>query len=136
MKIFFFQKHINLTKREAVFFARCSLVFASCSLLFFLLVARYFCSLLVARSTKFTGKHLRWDLFCNKVAYWRPATSLNTESGTGAFLWIFWNQYLFCKTSEGMPLKSKIFTGVSFRKILGFCHKRKRQLFYFEGTPS
>ena len=83
-------------------------------------------------STKFTGKHLRWGLFCNKASGWRLATSLNTESGTGAFLWIFLNQYLFSKT----PLKSKIFTGVSFRKILGFCYKRKRQLFYFEGLPS
>ena len=35
---------------------------------------------------KFTGKHLRWGLFCNKAVGWRPATSLNTESGTGAFL--------------------------------------------------
>ena len=35
-----------------------------------------------------------------------------------------------------MPLKSKIFTGVSFRKILGFYYKRERQLFYYEGTSS
>ena len=35
-----------------------------------------------------------------------------------------------------MPLKSKTFTGVSFRKILGFYYKRKRQLFYSEGTSS
>ena len=33
-----------------------------------------------------------------------------------------------------MPLKSMIFTGVSFRKILGFYYKRKKQLFYYEGT--
>ena len=32
-----------------------------------------------------------------------------------------------------MPLKSNIFTGVTFRKILGFYYKRKRQLFYYEG---
>ena len=37
-------------------------------------------------STNFTGKHLRQRLFCNKAANWRPATSLKTESGTGAFL--------------------------------------------------
>ena len=35
-----------------------------------------------------------------------------------------------------MPLVSKIFTGVSFRKMLGFYYKRKRQLFYYEGTLS
>ena len=44
-------------------------------------------------SMKFTGKHLCWGLFCNKAAGWRPITSLNTESVTGAFLWIFWNLY-------------------------------------------
>ena len=35
-----------------------------------------------------------------------------------------------------MPLKSRIFTRVSFRKILGFYYKQKRQLFYYEGTSS
>ena len=71
--------------------------------------------------TKFLGKHL--SLFFNKAAGWRPATSLNTESGTGAFLWILWNPYeniSFANVYEGMPLKSKIFTGASFRKILVF----------------
>ena len=95
--------------------------------------------LLLTLSTKFTGKHLRWGLFYNKAAGWRPVTSLNTESGTGAFLWIFWNLYkniYFANVCEGMPLKSKIFTGVSFRKILGFYYKQKRQLFHYEGTPS
>ena len=38
-------------------------------------------------STKFTGKHLRRGLFCNKAAGWRPATSLNKES----FRWILRN---------------------------------------------
>ena len=37
-------------------------------------------------STKFTGKYLRRGFFSNKAAGWRPATSLNKESGTGAFL--------------------------------------------------
>ena len=37
-------------------------------------------------SIKFTEKHMRRGLFCNKAAGWRPATSLNTESGTSAFL--------------------------------------------------
>ena len=41
---------------------------------------------LFKNSTKFTGKHLCRGLFCNKVAGWRPATSLNTNSGRGAFL--------------------------------------------------
>ena len=31
-------------------------------------------------------------------------------------------------------LKSKIFTRVSFLKILGFCCKQSKQLFYYEGT--
>ena len=44
-------------------------------------------------STKFTEKHQRWGLFCNKAAGWRSITSLNTESRTGAFQWIFWNLY-------------------------------------------
>ena len=40
----------------------------------------------LTNSAKLTGKHLHWDLFCNKVARCRPATSLNTESGKSAFL--------------------------------------------------
>ena len=36
--------------------------------------------------TKFTGKHLLRGLFRNIAAGWRPANSLNTESGSGAFL--------------------------------------------------
>ena len=87
-------------------------------------------------STKFTGKHLRWGFFCNKAAGWRPATSLNTESCTGAFLWILWNLYkniYFANACDGMPLKSKIVTGVFFRKILGFYYKRKGQFFHYEG---
>ena len=90
-------------------------------------------------STKFTGKDLRLGLFCNKAAGWMPITSLNTESGTGAFLWIFWNLYkniYIAKVCKVTPLKSKTFTGVSFPKILGFYFKRKRQLFYYEGTLS
>ena len=82
-----------------------------------------------------TRKHLLWGLFCNKAPGLRPATSLNTESGTGSFLWILQNLHknkYFAKACEGRPLKSKIFTGVSFRKTLGFDHKRKRQLFYYD----
>ena len=86
-------------------------------------------------SIKFTGKHLRRGPFCNKAVDWRPATSLNTESGVGTFLWILRNFY-FENVCEGMPLKSKIFTGFCFCKILGFYYKRNRQLFYYEGTSS
>ena len=39
----------------------------------------------------------------------------------------------FEKFCEGLPLKSKIFTGVSFGKTFGFYYKRNRQLFYYEG---
>ena len=92
---------------------------------------------LLKYSTKFTGKHLRWGLFCNKTSGLRPVTSLNTESGTGAFLWIFWNLYKnIYFTNMGMSLISKIFTGVSLRKMLHFHYKRKRQLFYYERTLS
>ena len=37
----------------------------------------------------------------------------------------------FANVSEGLPLKSKSFTGVSFRKILSFYYTRNRQLFYY-----
>ena len=79
-------------------------------------------------STKSTG-NLLWGLFYNKAVSWRPVTSLNAESGTGVFLWIFWNLYkniYFANVCEGMSLISKIFTGVSFCKMLGFCYKQKR----------
>ena len=49
------------------------------------------------------------------------------------FLEIFTNIY-FANVCEGLPLKSKIFTGISFRKILGFYYKRNKQPFYCEGT--
>ena len=42
----------------------------------------------------------------------------------------------FANVCEDLPLKSKISTGVSFRKILGFYYKRNRQLFSYEGTSS
>ena len=64
---------------------------------------------------------------------------MNTESGTGSFLLIFWNLYkniYIAKVCEGMPLKSKIFSGVSFCNVLDFYYKRKRKLFYYEGTSS
>ena len=90
-------------------------------------------------STKFTGKDLRWSFFCNKAAGWRPVTLLDTESGTGTFMWIFWNLYkniYFANACEGIPVISKILTGVSFRKMPDFHYKRKRQLFYYERISS
>ena len=74
----------------------------------------------------FTGKHRFQGLFCDKVAGWRPATSLNTKSG--AFLWILriFKDIYFANVCESLPLKNKIFTRVSFRKILGFYYKWNR----------
>ena len=87
--------------------------------------------------TKFTEKHLRWGIFCNKAASWWPGTSLNTESGTDVFsvssLKSFYKNIYFANVSKGMPLKSKIFSGVSFRKILGFYCKQTRKIFNYEG---
>ena len=51
------------------------------------------------------------------------------------FCEIFQNIH-FANVCEGLPLKSKIFTGVSFRKILGFYYKRNRQPLYYKGTSS
>ena len=42
----------------------------------------------------------------------------------------------FANIYEGLPIKNKIFTRVSFRKILGFFYKWNRQLFYHERTSS
>ena len=41
------------------------------------------------------------------------------------FFEIFKDIY-FANVCEGLPLKNKIFIRVSFRKILGFHHKRNR----------
>ena len=89
-------------------------------------------------STKFTQKHLCWGFFCNTAVGWRPVTSLNTKSGTGAFLSIlkiFKNIY-FANVCGGLSLKSKIFTGVFFCKISDFYYKRNRPLLYYEVTLS
>ena len=40
----------------------------------------------------------------------------------------------FVKVCDDLLLKSKIFTWVSFRKILGFDYKQNRELFYHERT--
>ena len=37
---------------------------------------------------KFTWRHLHWSLSFNKVAGWRAATLLETDSSTGIFMWI------------------------------------------------
>ena len=47
------------------------------------------------------------------------ATSLTTESSTGELWEIFKNIY-FADACKGLPLKGKIFAGVSFLIILGF----------------
>ena len=52
-----------------------------------------------------------------------------------AFCKIFKKIY-FANACEGLPLKSKIFTQVSFRKSLDFYYIPNRQLFYYEGTSS
>ena len=49
----------------------------------------------------FTGRHLCWSLFLNKVTSLRPGTLLNRVSNTGVFLWNltrFW-EHLFWRTS-------------------------------------
>ena len=51
------------------------------------------------------------------------------------FYKIFKNIY-FANVFEGLPLKSNVFTGASFRKILSFYYTQNRQLFYYEGTLS
>ena len=48
---------------------------------------------------------------------------------------IFKNIYIV-NVCKGLPLRNNIFTRVPFRKMLGFCYKRDRQLFYHEGTSS
>ena len=37
---------------------------------------------------KFTGKHLCWSLFFDKVSGLQPATLLKRDSKAGVFLWI------------------------------------------------
>ena len=68
--------------------------------------------------------------FAIKLQAGKPTTSLHAESSTAAFF----KNICFVNVCEGLPLKSKIFTGVSFRKILAFYYKRNRQLFYYEGN--
>ena len=55
---------------------------------------------------------------------------LEVQVLSGEIYETFKNIY-FANVSEGLPLKSKSFTGVSFRKILSFYYKRNRQLFYY-----
>ena len=52
---------------------------------------------------KFTGKYLCRSLFFNKVKSLKPATLLKRDSGTGVFLWNWWNfqDYLFDRTPPG-----------------------------------
>ena len=51
---------------------------------------------------KFTGKHLYWSLFFNKVAGIRPATLLKRDSNTGVFLRILnFSEHLFSQNTYG-----------------------------------
>ena len=52
-----------------------------------------FCKKSVLRNfAKFTGKHLCMSLFFNKVAGLQACNFiLKNDSGTGLFLWVFWN---------------------------------------------
>ena len=49
----------------------------------------------------FTGKHLCWSLFFNKVLQLKSATLLKGDSNAGVLLWILWNfsKHLFWRTS-------------------------------------
>ena len=50
--------------------------------------------------------------------------------------WEIFKNIYFANVCQDLILQSKIFTGISFRKMLGFYYKRNRQLFYYEGTSS
>ena len=54
---------------------------------------------------KFTGKHLRWSIFFNKVESLKPETLLKRDSNPGAFLWILRlclpKHFLFFRTTPG-----------------------------------
>ena len=73
-----------------------------------------------------TGSLLQWS--CSLEAYLVQVLCCE-------FFEIFKNIY-FANVCEGLPVKSKIFTGVSFRKVLSFYYKRNRQLLYYERTSS
>ena len=124
------------------------------------IVAResYMKNMFVKNSTKFTEKHLRRGLLRNKVHCTKNEASIkispvNVTADLVTFseetlrficsgsIWqgcfpvceISKNIY-FANVCERLPLKSKIVTGVHFRKILGFYYKRNRQLFFYDGT--
>ena len=74
-------------------FLHCTLLTSGLAFIYFMYVKsqnwhpeKFYKNSVLKNSTKFTGKHLRRGLFCNKTAGWRPATSLKTESGTGSIL--------------------------------------------------
>ena len=78
------------------------------------------------RKTDAPGSLLQWS--CRLEAYLVQVLSCE-------FFETFKNIY-FANVCEGLPVKSKIFTGVSFRKVLSFYYKRNRQLLYYERTSS
>ena len=52
---------------------------------------------------KFTGKHLCWSPFLNKVAVLKACNFVKKDSGTGVFLWILRNflEHLFLQNTSG-----------------------------------
>ena len=50
-----------------------------CILYIYIIAFISFLSSLLKNFTKFTGKHLCWNLFLNKVPAWRPATLLKQK---------------------------------------------------------
>ena len=55
---------------------------------------------LLKNFTKFTGKHLCWNLFLNKVQAWSTATLLKQKLRHRCFMWLFQNGVFRTATSE------------------------------------
>ena len=49
--------------------------------------------IIIKSFAKFTGKHLCWSLFLNKVAGWRPANLLKIESPAQVFPCEIWKNF-------------------------------------------
>ena len=68
---------------------------------------------------------------CAEVSF---AISCNLEACNVIKYWIWYRCFLY--KNNYFPDDCEGMFGVSFRKILGFYYKRKRQLFHYEGTSS
>ena len=77
----------------------------------------------------FTGKHLCWSLFFNKVAGIIPATLLKRHSGTGVFLWILRNfsEHLFSQNTSPPVAASHVMRLFGFIRVL-----INRKTFFFK----